>query len=137
MFLQFDKIGQTDSIAFEGCSPICSGADTVFCGQGCRNEELDNSRKAEVIGCHGSVDKPPFNIGSNLAKVCRENKQPIILRIPESICAGEGKSLFAATGNQMRAAGHVVNDVPKRHGGQQCIELHDGPVVPLCCHQGL
>jgi len=78
---------------------------------------------------------PPFDIGSNLTKVYGENKQPFILRIPESICAGEGKSLFAA--NQMRAAGHVVNDVPKRYGGQQCIKLHDGPVMPLFYHQGL
>jgi len=38
-------IGQSDSVAFEGCSPIDSGADTVFCGQGCRNEELDDNRK--------------------------------------------------------------------------------------------
>ena len=113
-------IGQTDSVAFEGYSPIDSGADTVFCGQGCRNEEFDDNRKVEVIGCHGSIDKPPFNIGSNLTKVYGENKQPIILRIPESICAGEGKSLFAA--NQMRAAGHIVNDVPKRYGGQKCIK---------------
>ena len=128
-------IGQSDSIAFEGYSPIDSGADTVFCGQGCRNEELDDNRKVEVIGCHGSIDKPPFNIGSNLTKVYGENKQPIILRIPESICAGEGKSLFAA--NQMRAAGHIVNDVPKRYGGQQCIKLHDGPTIPLFYHQGL
>jgi len=63
------------------------------------------------------------------------NKQPIVLRIPETICAGEGKSLFAA--NQMRAVGHIVNDVPKRYGGQQCIKLHDGPFIPLFYHQGL
>jgi len=128
-------IGQTDSVAFEGYSPIDSGADTVFCGQNCRNEELDDNQKVEVIGCHGSVDKPPFNIGSNLTKVYGEDKLPIILRIPESICAGEGKSLFAA--NQMRAAGHMVNDVPRRYGGQQCIRLHDGPTIPLYYHQGL
>jgi len=64
-----------------------------------------------------------------------EDKQPIILRIPEIICAGEGKSLFAA--NQKRTAGHVVNDVPKRYAGQQCIKLHDGPIIPMYYHQGL
>jgi len=80
-----------------------------FCGQGCRNKELDDNQKAEVIGCHGSVDKPHFDTDSNLTKVHGEDKQPIILCIPESMVAGEGKSLFAA--NQMRAAGHIVNDV--------------------------
>ena len=109
-----------------------------MCGQGCRNAELDDNQKVEAIGCHGSIDKPPFDIGSNLTKVYGEDKQPIILRIPESTCAVEGKSLFAA--NQMRAAGHIVNDAPKRYGDQQCIMLqsfHEGPVMPLHCHQGL
>jgi len=128
-------IGQTDSVAFEGYSRIDSGKDDVVCGQGCRNEELDDNQKVEVIGCHGSIDKPPFDIGSNLTKVHGEDKQPIILRIPERICAGEGTSLFAV--NHMRAAGRIVNDVPTIYGGQQCIRLHDSHVIPLHYHQGL
>jgi len=122
-------IGQTDSVAFEGYSPTDYIANAVFCGQGCANEESDDNRKVEAIGCNGSTNNLPFNIGSTLTKVHGEDNQPIVLRIPESICNGEGKSLFVA--NQMRAAGHIVNDVPKRHGGQQHIRLHEA-LLSLC-----
>jgi len=65
------------------CSQGCKNED-----QGCRNKELDDKRKVKVIGCHGSIDKHPFDIGSNLTKVHAEDKKSIILRIPESMCAG-------------------------------------------------
>ena len=117
-----------------GFSPVDGGADTIFCGFDCRNEETDDSRKVEVIGCHGSVNKPPFSIGTNLTKV-ESDDGPILLRMHESICGREGKTLISA--NQARAAGHVVDDVPKKYHGKQRIKLFDGPTIPLIYRQGL
>ena len=87
-----------------------------------------------MIGCHGSVNKPPFSIGTNLTKV-ESDDGPILLRMHESICGREGKTLISA--NQARAAGHVVDDVPKKYHGKQRIKLFDGPTIPLIYRQGL
>ena len=125
-------LGGTE-IFSDGYSPVDSGADTIFCGTDCRNEEIDDSRKVEVVGCHGSTNKC-FNLGTNLTAVTTTDGEQILLRMNESIC-GAGKTLFAA--NQLRAAGHVVDDVPRRYGGTQRVKLYDGPTIPLYYKQGL
>ncbi len=125
-------IGASEAV-LDGYSPMDSGADTIFCGTDCRNEETDDGRQVQVIGCHGSVDKA-FNMGTNLTTVQTTDDEKIVLRMYESIC-GAGKTLFAA--NQLRAAGHVVHNVPRKYGGKQCLKLYDGPTIPLYYKQGL
>ena len=76
------------------------------------NEETQEHRKVEVIGCHGSTNET-YSIGTNLTTVTTDNGERCLLRIHESIC-GNGKTLFSS--NQMRASGHVVHDVPRKYG---------------------
>ena len=60
--------------------------------------------------------------------------EDVILRMSQSIC-GKEKTLLSA--NQMRTAGHLVDDVPAKFGGTQRIKLCDGPEIPLYYHHGL
>jgi len=63
-----------------------------------------------VIGVHGDDNKPSFQIGTNLTTVHGEDGEKYLGRFPESIYAETGKTLLSA--NQIRNAGHIVNDVP-------------------------
>ena len=116
-------------ILHDGYSPIDGGADTIFCGNDtCYTEEFDEHRKVEVVNCHGTVERPPYNVGTNLTVTETVDGERILLRMHETIC-GDGKTLFSA--NHIRAAGHIVDDVPKKFGGKQRIKLFDGPTIPL------
>ena len=45
------------------------------------------------------------------------------------------KTLFST--NQMRNAGHIINDVPSRYGGHQNMVTSDNQVLPLAYLDGL
>ena len=89
-------------------SPLDSGADTVFCGHNCVNEEIDDSRKVSVIGCHGSIDKPPYHIGTNLTTTTDSTGARILLRIPESIAVMVARPFLLPTRSAMPAMSSVT-----------------------------
>jgi len=88
-----------------------------------------------VIGAHVDDNNPSFQIGTNLITAHGEDGEGCLGRFPESICAETVKTLLSA--NQIRNAGHIVNDVPLKCGGKQHIKCLEGPVIPLCYKQAL
>ena len=112
-FFETRLVGEAETL-MGGYSPVDGVADTIFCGNDCVNEEIQDHRKVEVIGCHGSTNQT-YHIGTNLTTVTSTTGEQCILRMNESIC-GKGKTLFSS--NQMRASGHVVEDTPKKYGGK-------------------
>jgi len=134
-YFNVSVIGNIETLLFDGYSPVDSGADTVYCGGDCVNEEIYHNREVHVIGVHGDDNKPSFQIGTNLTTVHGEDGERYLGRFPESIYAETGKTLLSA--NQIRNAGHIVNDVPLKYGGKQYIKCLEGPVILLYYKQGL
>ena len=79
-YFNVSVIGNIETLLYDGYSPVDSGADTVYCGGDCVNEEIYHNREVHVIGVHGDDNKPSFQIGTNLTTVHGEDGEKYLGR---------------------------------------------------------
>ena len=119
-----------------GDAIVDGGADTNVLGANFVVITKDVHRKVTIIGCkEDTMQSKGHCIGSGLTKARTTDGDYVLLISNESVCMGTGKSLLSC--NQIRAAGHDVNDIPRKYGGLQSLQLKDGVQIPMVYKDGL
>ena len=109
---------------------VDGGADTNVLGKEWAILSIDVLRKVTIIGAQEDVMRSEGHcVGIGATKVTTDTGKNIILISPESVCLKKGKTLLST--NQIRRAGHAVNDVPIKYDGLQNLVLAEGITIPL------
>jgi hypothetical protein len=117
----------------ECIATIDGGADTCFHGRGFKFIEF-GERKANVVGCNDDV-QDNLNIGTSITAVKDIDGETVILLTNEAIENQKSNSMFSS--NQLRHFGVIVDDTPKRFGGQQWMKLGEDCIIPFAFKEGL
>ena len=101
-----------------------------------RDRDNITQRKVQIAG-YVSKDtlRSNVSIGTGITAVDLPTRETILICVAEATLLGEHSNTLFST-LQMRESGVQVDDIPRKHGGNACIEIDDY-VIPLILVEGM